>query len=131
MHNNGRKPMPSAKKPKQSTASKTKSAPPAKKPAATTSPLIDTSLAAQAAARMVAHGPTAPTPAGEQPESAAFKKLKESLAKPTSTGVASFLQNTAPVKKSGQPFGQQNQMRRGQTFGADVNRSGVPRRTGG
>jgi hypothetical protein len=122
--------MASGKKSKQSPGSKTKKEPTAKKPAAT-SPLIDTSLAAQAAARMVAHGAAAPSPAGEQPETAAFKKLKESLAKPTSTGVANFLQNTAPVKKSGQPFGQQNQMRRGQTFGADVNRSGVPRRTGG
>jgi hypothetical protein len=130
MNDIGEKPMANAKKSKQSPGSKAKQEPAAKKPAAT-SPLIDTSLAAQAAANMVARGPAAQRPAGDQPESAAFKKLKEGLAKPTSAGVANFLQNTAPVKKSGQPFGQQNQMRRGQTFGADVNRSGVPRRTGG
>jgi hypothetical protein len=128
--------MADAKKSKRSTNSKTKQEPVAKKPAAAVSSLINTSLAAETAARMVAHGSTAPSStasssAGEQSESAAFKKLKESIGKPSSQGVASFLQNSAPVKKSGQPFGKQNQTGRNQTFGADVNRSGVPRRTGG
>lgn len=123
--------MADAKKSKKPSGSKQKKNEPLANKPAPANPLIDTSVAAQAAARMVAQGAAPPSATGEQPESAAFKRLKESIAKPTSQGVANFLQNTAPQKKSGQPFGQQNQMRRGQTFGADVNRSGVPRRTGG
>ena len=123
--------MADVKKSKKSPAARSNPKPPAKKPSPAAPPLIDTSLAAAAAAKMVAHGTAAPSLGGAHAESAAFKKLKENLANPPSQGVASFLQNPPPAKKSGLPFGQQNQMRRGQTFGADVNRSGVPRRTGG
>ena len=115
--------------------------PPAKKaemakPPAPATPLIDTSLAAQAAAKMVAHrdvlaaagGASADT-AGR--ESSTFKQLKQGLNKPASQGPASFLQNTAPQKKLNLPFAGRNQVGRNQTFGADVNRTGVPRRTPG
>lgn len=101
---------------------------------ATSSPLIDTSLAAQNAAKLVAQRDTLGEPReGEQrqPESSAFKQLKENLNKPHSQAPASFLQKTAPHKKMNLPFGSLNQVGKGQTFGADVNRSGVPRRTGG
>jgi len=96
-------------------------------------PLIDTSLAAQTAARLVKNrdllgGSKA---AGSQPESSSFKQLKESVNKPVLHGPASFLQSTAPQRKSNTPFGGLNQVGRNQTFGADVNRTGVPRRTGG
>ena len=65
-------------------------------------------------------------------ESAAFRQLKDSLSKTASQGVANFIQSTASSKKSNLPFsGGHQQVRRNQTFGADVNRSGVPRRTGG
>jgi len=100
--------------------------------AAPSSPLIDTSLAAQNAAKLVAQRDALGEPReGEQrqPESSAFKQLKESLNKLHSP--ASFLQKTAPHKKMNLPFGSLNQVGKGQTFGADVNRSGVPRRTGG
>ncbi len=117
---------------KSGAAAKSKAEAPAeKKPAAAQKPSpIDTSLAAAAAAKMVAHGSPA-TATGEHAESAAFKRLKEGLSKPAGGGVSGFIQSTAPNKKSGQTFGAQNQRSRGQTFGADVNRSGVPRRTGG
>jgi hypothetical protein len=105
---------------------------PARKPARPAdAPLIDTSLAAAAAARMVAHGGKAEPIGDEHHESDAFKMLKESLHKPAGQGAANFIQSSAPAKRSGVPTGGPNQMRRGQTFGADVNRSGVPRRTGG
>jgi len=102
--------------------------------AAPSSPLIDTSLAAQNAAKLVAQRDALGEPReGEQrqPESSAFKQLKENLNKPHSQAPASFLQKTAPHKKMNLPFGSLNQVGKGQTFGADVNRSGVPRRTGG
>ena len=95
-------------------------------------PLIDTSLAAQTAARMVKHRDLLGGSRAEgQQESSSFKQLKESVNKPAMHGPTSFLQNTAPQKKSNLPFGGSNQVGRNQTFGADVNRTGVPRRTGG
>lgn len=106
----------------------------AKAAAAPSSPLVDTSLAAQNAAKLVAQrGALGDAREGEQrqPESSAFKQLKENLNKPHSQAPASFLQKTAPHKKMNLPFGSLNQVGKGQTFGADVNRSGVPRRTGG
>jgi hypothetical protein len=112
-------------KAKSGASTAQKAAPPAPSP-------FDATLAASAAAKIVAHG-AAPTlgGTGDHHESAAFKKLKESLSKPSTQGIANFISSTAPAKKGGQPFAAQNQMKRGQTFGADVNRSGVPRRTGG
>jgi hypothetical protein len=93
-------------------------------------PLIDTSLVAATAAKMVANRELL-NPTGPRRESGAFKQMKENLAKPSLTGPASFLESTAPQKKSNMPFGGRNQVGHNQTFGADVNRSGVPRRTGG
>ncbi|HEY2586918.1 MAG TPA: hypothetical protein VGI81_14325 [Tepidisphaeraceae bacterium] len=110
---------PAAKKSTKTTAS-----------AAPAAPLIDTSLAAAAAAKMVANRDLL-NAAGEKRQSGAFKQLKESLTKPAASGPASFLQSTAPQKKSNLPFGGRNQVGHNQTFGADVNRAGVPRRTGG
>jgi hypothetical protein len=96
-------------------------------------PAIDTSLAAATAARMVTQRDalTASPETGEKRESGAFRQLKQSLAKPSGQGPAGFLQNTAPQKKSNLPFGARKQVGHNQTFGADVNRAGVPRRTGG
>lgn len=97
-------------------------------------PLIDTNLAAQAAARMVTRRDllnSSKPEGGEKRESSSFKQLKESLAKPAAQGPSSFLHSTAPPKKSNLPFGGRNQVGHNQTFGADVNRTGVPRRTGG
>jgi hypothetical protein len=101
--------------------------------AAPATPLIDTGLAAENAAKMVFAKVAAPATtqpslcgaagAGSAPkETAAFKNLKANLNKPASSTMSNFLDKTAGGGK---------QVGRNQTFGADVNRAGVPRRTGG
>jgi hypothetical protein len=94
-------------------------------------PLIDPAQSAAAAAALVAHkiGP-ANAGAGPKTESTSFKNLKNSLAKPHIGGV---LDKFAPSsgKKSGLPFGGGQQVGHNQTFGADVSRRNVPRRTNG
>jgi hypothetical protein len=105
------------------------------KPAAQTgaAPMIDTSLAAQNAARFLAAGfksGAAGNSTAAQPESAMFKNLKAGVNKPASSGMSSLLDKShgpEPVKS----HPQNKQIGRNQTFGADVNRSGVPRRTPG
>jgi hypothetical protein len=117
---------------------------PAKKPATTkksagpaTAPLVDTTLAAQNAAKLLAAGlphkaATSGAPSSGKSESALFKNLKEGLSKPHLTGLDSVLDKSAPGdKRSNLPFGGGKQVGHNQTFGADVNRTGVPRRTPG
>jgi len=117
---------------------------PAPKPAPVQAPIIDTNLAAAAAASMVAHrdivagaAPAAPAtrtapdqPQPQRQESASFKQLKQGLNKPAAS-VGNLLGTPPGQKKSNLPFAGQKQSFRNQTFGADVNRTGVPRRTGG
>ncbi len=110
-----------------------------KAPAATpaAAPLVDTTLAAQAAAKRLVAGlapPLAAPAAGK--ESASFKHMKQTMANPASSGLDSLLDKTAAPgsrKASGTPFHGPGgkQVGRNQTFGADVNRTGVPRRTSG
>lgn len=123
---------------------------PAKKPGAKKSPAkksqgggehqVDTTLAAQNAARHLMAGignkPAAAAmgtgSTGAKNESSMFKNLKQGLAKPHLSGLDGILDKSAPeTKKSNTPFGSDKQVGRNQTFGADVNRTGVPRRTGG
>ncbi|HXE51412.1 MAG TPA: hypothetical protein VN541_00260 [Tepidisphaeraceae bacterium] len=138
------KPSAAAAKPARKAAAKATAGAAASKPAAKAArksakpaapagaPLIDTNLAAQAAAKMLVNRDLLNRPdTTEKRESSSFKQLKESLAKPPAQGPASFLQSTAPQKKLNLPFGGRNQVGHNQTFGADVNRTGVPRRTGG
>ena len=127
---------------KRAAAKKTtKSAAPSAAPGV---PLIDTNLAAQAAAKMVAsrtsiapgatdNGASAPSkPDAPKAESAAFKQLKQGVHKPFGQqGVGNLLGTPPGQKKSNLPFMGGKQTGRNQTFGADVNRTGVPRRTGG
>ncbi len=103
-------------------------------------PLIDTAKAAQTAAAMIASGKssmatagTASTPDGSKAESSAFRQLKESMNKPHSAALGSVLDKTAMSgqKKSAAPFPGGKQVGHNQTFGADVSRRSVPRRTGG
>lgn len=111
-------------------------------------PLIDTSLAAQTAANFVANRALLGNAAanagarqdedaddaqsGDKRESSTFKQLKAGLNKPASQGIGGILGNSTSGKKGNTGFGGGNQqVGRNQTFGADVNRSGVPRRTGG
>jgi hypothetical protein len=93
-------------------------------------PVIDTSLAASNAAKLLVNRNMLNKAGGEKPESAGFRQMKESLSKPAAPSVP-FLPTGNTGKKSNQPFGDRNQVGHNQTFGADVNRSGVPRRTGG
>jgi hypothetical protein len=95
------------------------------------SPLIDTSLAAQNAAKLLVNrNMLQGRSGGDKPNSAGFRQMKESLSKPAAPSVP-FLNDGGSHKKSNTPFGQQKQVGHNQTFGADVNRAGVPRRTGG
>lgn len=110
----------------------------AKKPAATQAepsgmPQIDTNLAAAAAAKALAAGigtggGTAPTT-----ESAGFKQLKAGLNKPSfgNSATGNLLNPIGGAKKSNTSITGGKQVGRNQTFGADVNRTGVPRRTSG
>ena len=134
--------MAKAKKQKQSAeptaaaspaGKEAKAAKAAPKPAAPAVPVIDTNLAASTAARVVARkddvAEATPPSSGE---SAAFKQLKENLHRPAGAAVPSFLQNATPGKKFNNSVpGRNKQIGHNQTFGADVNRTGVPRRTGG
>lgn len=115
-----------------------KSAPAPKKPAKAparpaTMPLIDTSLAAQAAAKMVANRDRlAQSEAGEKREGGSLiKQLKQSLEKPKVQGPGGILSNVQGTQKHNTPFGGRKQIGHNQTFGPDANRFGVPRRTGG
>ena len=105
--------------------------------AAQADPRIDTSLAAENAAAMIANragsvgNATAPSSALPRQESAQFKKMKQDLNKPTLGSIGGVLNAPGSQKKSNLPFGGPKQLGRNQTFGADVNRTGVPRRTGG
>lgn len=115
-----------------------KAAPTAKaaKPAGPAVPMVNTSLAAEAAARMVtakAAGVNPAAPAGEKKETAAFKQLKQSFAKPHAASVGNVLNSTISpaAKKSNMPFQGGKQVGHNQTFGSDASKNFVPRRTGG
>ena len=132
------KPASGAKAPAKKSAStgKGKSAAPAAK-GGSSMPMIDTNLAAQAAAKMLSAGRQsrggAAAPVSGQPQSAMFKQMKDSLSKPHLSGMNSVLDKSAPqgTKRPNLPGGRNEQIGHNQTFGADVNRAGVPRRTPG
>jgi hypothetical protein len=100
-------------------------------------PRIDTDLAAAAAAKALAAGLGTGASGTTQPqqESSAFKQLKAGLNKPSfgaNSPTGNLLGGIGGIgKKSNQPFTGGKQIGRNQTFGADVNRTGVPRRTSG
>jgi hypothetical protein len=101
-------------------------------------PMIDTNLAASSAAKMLTAGIQGRNAAagagagGGKPQSAMFKQMKDGLSKPHLSGMNNLLDKSAPTgsKRPDQPKGPQ-QIGHNQTFGADVNRAGVPRRTPG
>ena len=119
------------KKNETASASSAKKSP--AKSAPTGAASIDTNLAANAAAAMVANKVAQPAPASAAPkkESAAFKQLKAGLNKPSAGALGGAFAAPSQKKKSNLPFGGGKQVGRNQTFGADVTRSGVPRRTAG
>lgn len=127
------------KSPPASTAGKKSAGPKSAASQSTGLPAIDTNLVAQVAAAAVSNkallheSQADDPPSGDKKESSTFKHLKESLAKPGSATLNQFLHNTThpAAKKSNLPFGGGKQVGHNQTFGADVTRSGVPRRTPG
>lgn len=128
-------PKSTAKAPAPKAAAKSEPAKkaPAKKPAATTAsaPAIDTSLAAQAAASMLVHRDSIENAAApKKEESAAFKNLKDQLAKPKPASLSHLLGGGAAAKKAGPHFNLNQQRGHNQTFNA-FNKTGVPRRTNG
>jgi hypothetical protein len=97
-------------------------------------PLVDTNAAAQVAATLIAKK-VAPLGEGQQggtkKSSAAFEQLKQSVNKPHSSVMSNIL-GVPQGKKSGGGHTEFNkQVGHNQTYGADVNRTGVPRRTPG
>jgi hypothetical protein len=98
-------------------------------------PMVDTNLAAEAAARMLATRAklgksSAPSQADAQRESGSFKQMKESINKPAAGGIAGAMGNTFGPSKSNLPNPEKGPVVRDQTT-SSVNRVNVPRRTGG
>jgi hypothetical protein len=125
--------MPKPKKSESTPARKPPAKSPAKspsKPAASGFPSIDTNLAASSAARMLLRKPSAADSAAPKKESGAFKNLKESLNTPSLGSLDQFMGSTGP-QRSNTSHHRDQQKGHNQTFGADVNRTGVPRRTTG
>ena len=94
-------------------------------------PLIDTNAAANAAAAFVAAKVAPQTGGAPKKESAAFKQLKAGLNKPSAGAMGGAFGIAGQQKKSHLPHAGGKQVGHNQTFGADVNRAGVPRRTPG
>jgi hypothetical protein len=97
-------------------------------------PMVDTNRAAQAAAQMLVSGRNRKSGGAATPESSMFKNLKAGIARPHAAGLDNILDKSAPaeMKKSNLPFNNQNnQVGHNQTYGADVSRVNVPRRTAG
>jgi hypothetical protein len=108
----------------------------AAKPKSEGAPSIDTTAAVETAAALISKKvPTGIAEQSPRKESHAFKQLKEGL-NPTGGGaIGNVLDKTggSSGKRSSVPFGHEGnrQVGHNQTFGADVNRAGLPRRTGG
>lgn len=95
-------------------------------------PMIDTNLAAQAAAQMLLAKATMGGDAQAAPtqESQTFKNMKQQLAHPRPTGLGGLLGPAGDAKKSAAHNILGQQRGHNQTFSA-ANRTGVPRRTNG
>jgi hypothetical protein len=133
-----------AKKPAKSSSETSstpaaKKAAPAKAPAKSPAkpaggmPLIDTNLAANAAAAFVGRKLSINSPSAPRVESAAFKNMKMNVAKPQNQGLNNILDTTNQNKKPSNLGGHANKQAtaHNQTQRADITRSGVPRRTPG
>jgi hypothetical protein len=116
---------------------KSKKKPDRKSPAAPAAsgaaPMVDPSQSAAAAAALIGRKVTLPASAAGQTESTGFRNLKDSLSKPHSQTIGNVLDKLTPSnqKRSALPFAGPKQLGHNQTFGADVSRRNVPRRTNG
>lgn len=96
-------------------------------PAGESAPLIDTNLAAAAAARLLANRNATAQARGD---SALLNQVKQ--ANKPSAALSSILGTGSDALKKAAGHSEFNkQVGRNQTYGADVNRTGVPRRTSG
>jgi hypothetical protein len=119
-----------------------KSKKPATRKSTTTNPAaqasFDTSLAAEAAARMIGAkaqgtlGAAAESDANRK-ETSLFKQMKETMARPHAASVDALLNNTVSpgARRSALPFDSAKQTGHNQTVGTSVSRRNLPRRTGG
>lgn len=108
---------------------------PVVKAVAPVAPIVNTSLAAENAARMIGAkaGGFSSITAGSKKETSAFKQMKESFTKPHAAGIGNMLNSTISpaAKKNNQPFQVGKQVGHNQTMGSEATRTSVPRRTGG
>ena len=119
---------------KSETAAAPAHAPTKKTAAPPSAPAVDTSLAANTAAALIGNKAAKSGGSGNAPmkkESAAFKQLKAGLNKPAAGAMGGAFGVAGQQKKSNLPHHGGKQIGHNQTFGADVNRAGVPRRTPG
>jgi hypothetical protein len=130
-----KQPAQAAKQPTQAAKQPTQAAKPGP-PASLGVPMVDTSLAAAAAARMLTAGRGRRDQGQaeeEKREGSLIKQLKADLNKGAAQSVSNILDKGAPQgqrKPAGLPFGRK-QVGHHQTHGPDITRSGVPRRTSG
>ncbi len=112
-----------------------KAAKPVAKAAAPAVPTVNTSLAAETAARMIGAKASGfnSVSSGPKKETSAFKQMKQGFAKPHAAGIGNMLNSTISpaAKKSNQPFNTEKQVGHNQTMGTEATRTSVPRRTGG
>jgi len=119
------KPKKTAKKaPAKKTAEKKAAAAPA------LAPMIDTGNAARVAANLVGKKVQTETGAPAKKPSSAFQQMKDNLNKPHSTVMGNLLGDIQGKRATGHQ-GFAKQVGHNQTFGANVTRTGVPRRTAG
>ncbi len=107
----------------------------AEKQAASSTPVFNVALAANAAAaaKLVAHrakAGEADAGAVDQKDSNSFKDFKSSINKPSGPSTSGPLSNVPGSRQSNLPYGANKQVAHNQTFG-NVNSKGVPRRTAG
>ena len=112
-----------------------KAAKPVAKAAAPAVPMVNTSLAAETAARMIGAKASGfnSVSSGPKKETSAFKQMKQGFTKPHAAGIGNMLNSTISpaAKKSNQPFNADKQVGHNQTMGTEATRTSVPRRTGG
>ena len=102
-----------------------------KQASAASSPLIDTNMAAEAAAKMIMSRVSSGNATQGAKESSGFKNMKEGLSKPHLAGMNSVLNQGGAMEGKKVGGGPVKQVGHNQTFGSDSSRAFVPRRTGG
>jgi len=96
----------------------------------TSTPLLDTNLAASNAARSLVAGLKKPAAGGTAPQSKLFQQIKSGQS--SASAIGGVLDKGGPQQsKHNQPKHGGNVKGHNQTFGSDASKAFVPRRTGG